>query len=337
MNCHLLVPDLFWPAAAGIEPYRDLELPALEALLARGRRARIAGASPERWLAAAYQLPDDLPLAPHALRGDGVDPGNDCWMRADPVHLRVHRDRLVLVDATRLALTPADTQEFIAALNAHFAPEGIRFSAPTPQRWYLKLATEPRLRTTPTAEAAGRSIEPLLPSGADCALWRRVFNEAQMLLHGHPRNQEREAQGQLPVNSVWLWGAGRTHEMAAAYDAVWSDHPLATGLAAASGAAAHRLPASGAMLLKELHGRTQLVVLASLPATAYGDATAWREAVLALEQSWLAPLLAGLKDATVAFLAFHGLGPDFGYAAELRHSDRFRFWRRTRPLHTYAA
>ncbi|MCB1639923.1 MAG: hypothetical protein KDI15_13865, partial [Thiothrix sp.] len=30
--------------------------------------------------------------------------------------------------------------------------------------------------------------------------------ELQMLLHQHPVNQARERQGQLPVNSLWLWG-----------------------------------------------------------------------------------------------------------------------------------
>ncbi|OGA21406.1 MAG: hypothetical protein A3I02_09220 [Betaproteobacteria bacterium RIFCSPLOWO2_02_FULL_67_26] len=337
MNCHLLVPNLYWPAAAGTEPYRGLEAPALETLLARGHRLRTGGASLERWLAAAYGLPAGLPLAPYALRGDGGDPGDDCWMHADPVHLRVHGDRLVLADATRLQVTPDEARAFIAALGAHFAAEGIAIIAPDPQRWYLRSADEPRLSTNPTAEVAGRSIEPFLPSGDDGAHWRRVINEAQMLLHDHPRNQEREARGELPVNSIWPWGAGRARRPATPYDAVWGGHPLATGLATAGGVAARRLPASGTELLKALNGRSQLVVLSSLPATAYGDLTAWRAAVSLLERDWLAPLLAGLADSGLNSITLHGLGPDFGQVSEYRPRDRLRFWRRTRPLHAYAA
>jgi hypothetical protein len=311
-------------------------VPALETLLARGRRSRTGGSSLERWMAAAWRLPAGLPLAPYALRGDGGDPGDDCWMHADPVHLKVHRDHLVLADATRLQVTPEEAREFIAALAAHFAAESIEIIAPDPQRWYLRTQDEPRLTTVPTAEVAGRSIDPFLPSGDDGARWRRVINEAQMVLHEHPLNQERETRNALPLNSIWPWGAGRTRHLAAPCDAVWSDHPLASGLATASAVAARRLPASGAELLKQLNGGSQLVVLSSLPTTAYGDLRAWRAAVSQLEHDWFAPLLAGLADSGLHSITLHGLGPDFGHVTEYRRHDRMRFWRRTRPLHAYA-
>ena len=336
MNCHLLVSDLFWPASAGNEPYNGLALPALETLLARGRRVRTAGASLERWLAAEYRLSDGLPLAPFSLRGDGGEPGRDYWMRADPVHLKLHGDRLILADASRLAVTPDEAREFVAALNSHFAGEGISFIAPSLPRWYLRTANAPRLRTTPTTEAAGRNVEAILPDGDDGARWRKVINEAQMLLHQHPCNEARERRGQLAVNSVWLWGPGRDRSLTAPYDTLWADHPLAAGLAAAGGAAVRPLPASGDSLVEARRGGTQLVVL-SLPATAYGDLADWRDAVAMLERLWIAPLLSGLRDASLESLTLHGLGPDYGYTSSLTGRDRLRFWRVRRPLHAYAA
>ena len=333
MNCHLLVPNLFWPVAAGAEPYRDLELPSLQALLARGRRIRTGGGSLERWLASTYGLPDELPLAPFALRGNGGEPGDHCWMHADPVHLRVHGDRLILADASRFSIAKEEASDFVEALNSHFAAEGVLFVAPSPQRWYLRLAAEPRMRAIPTAEMAGRNIQPFLPSGEDGARWRRFLNETQMVLHGHARN---EARGALPVNSVWLWGAGRGCPLASSYDVVWSDHPLAAGLAAASGAAMRPLPASGASLLRESGFKTPLVVVASLPATTYGDLAGWRDGIMALEQTWFAPLLAGLKSAALETLTLHGLGPDHGYTVTVSRRDLWRLWRRKRPLQAYA-
>jgi hypothetical protein len=334
MNCHLLVSDLFWPASAGNEPYSGLALPALETLLARGRGVRTAGASLERWLAAEYSLSDGLPLAPFSLRGDGGEPGRDCWMCADPVHLKLHGDRLILADASRLAVTAEEAREFVAALNSHFASEEILFIAPSPQRWYLRTAIVPQLRTTPTAEVAGRSVEALLPDGDDGARWRRVINEAQMLLHQHACNEARERRGQLGVNSIWLWGPGRDRSLTAPYDVVWAEHPLAAGLARAG--AAHPLPASGESLLEARRGKTQLVAL-SLPATAYGDLANWRNAVAMLERLWIAPLLSGLRNASLESLTLHGLGPDYGYTSSLTGRDRLRFWRVRRPLHAYAA
>ncbi len=333
MNLHLLVPELFWPAAAGVEPYRDLPLPALETLLARGARTRTAGASLERWLAAAHGLSDELPLAPHSLRGDGVDPGDHWWLRADPVHLKVHGDRLVLADASRLALKADEARQYVATLNTHFAGGGMTFVAPHPQRWYARLAAEPRLGTPPTAEVAGRSVAPFLPAGGGGAPWRKTVNEIQMLLHDHPCNSAREAGGQLPVNSVWLWGGGRGGRVATPYGALWADHPLVAGLGAASGIATRSLPASKALL--EPRRGTELVVLSSLPATAYGDLPQWREALASLERDWFGPLLHALQNGAIGSFTLHGLGPDFSYVSETRPRDRWRFWRARRPLHAY--
>ena len=134
MNCHLLVPDLFWPAAAGSEPYRDLALPGLETILGRGRHVRTAGTSLERWLAGAFALPPELPLAPYALLADGIQPGEHWWMQADPVHLKVHRDRLILADASRLDIGIEEAGDFVAALNVQLAPEQMSFFAPTDAR-----------------------------------------------------------------------------------------------------------------------------------------------------------------------------------------------------------
>ena len=37
---------------------------------------------------------------------------------------------------------------------------------------------------------------------------RRLQSEAQMLLHEHPLNQQREAQGKMTVNSIWISDTG---------------------------------------------------------------------------------------------------------------------------------
>ena len=336
MNCHLLVSDLFWPASAGNEPYSGLALPALETLLARGRRMKTPGASLERALAAQYHMSDALPLAPFSLRGDGGEPGTGWWMRADPVHLKIHGDRLVLADASRLAVTPEEARDCVAALNSHFASDAISFFAPHPERWYARTANEPRLRATPTSEVAGRSIEALLPQGNDGALWRRVVNEAQMLLHQQPCNQAREQQGQPAINSIWLWGPGRGGDLASSFGTVWANDPLAIGLAQASGSTARSLPHSGASLLQSREAGTHLLVIKQ-PLTAYGDLQEWRDAAEDLERSWTATLVAGLWDGALDSLTLHGLGPDYGYTSVLARRDRLRIWRTRRPLRAYAS
>jgi hypothetical protein len=343
MNCHLLVPNLFWPASAGAGPYLECALPGLEALFARGRREREAGCSMERWLARAFGLEsgDELPLAPFALRADGVDPGPHWWIAADPVHLKVHGTRLILAEASRFPIAQREADELVAALNAHFAARDITFLAPRPHRWYARTARSAPARMSPSAEVAGMPVESFLPAGEAGACWRAIINEAQMLLHEHRCNAQREARGELTVNSVWLWGGGRApvRTPAKPYGAVWADHPLAAGLAAASGAEVHALPASGAALVAGLAAaacdRVCLAVIDAPLATAYGDVQAWREAVLALEQRWLAPLLAAVHAGALDAITLHALGRDFGYRVAYTRRDRLRFWQIRRPLPAY--
>lgn len=340
MNCHLVIPNLFLPESAGAEPYRDLALPALETLLARGSHQRLSGMSLERWLAAAFRIASrqDLPLAPINLRGDGVDPGRACWVQADPVHLKVYRDQLLLVDASCFEITRDEAAAMTAALSAHFSADGIEFIAPVAQRWYARVRAEPRMLTTPTVETAGRGVEPFLPAGDDGPGWRRIANEAQMLLHGHPLNEAREQRGDLPINSVWFWGTGRLADISATapYAAVWSADPLSLGLAGIAGVPAHSLPRTGSQLLDSLRAipddRPQLIVIDELRAAVCGDAAAWRSALEDLEQRWFAPLLRAVKGRALQALTLYALGPDHSLSATYTRLDQYKLWQSRRPL-----
>ncbi|HET9483948.1 MAG TPA: phosphoglycerate mutase, partial [Xanthomonadales bacterium] len=80
--------------------------------------------------------------------------------------------------------------------------------------------------------AFGDDLLAHLPRGAGEARWRRLLNEAQVLLHQHPLNAARTAKAQLPVNSLWLWGAGPVPDWVRTDVAtVVSDDPLLVGLA----------------------------------------------------------------------------------------------------------
>ncbi len=89
MHCHLLLPDLFWPEREFRDIYSALDIPALEQLLAKGRRWQAETASVEAWLCDQFTVArrQDLPVAPYSLRADGGEPGGHHWFRADPVHL----------------------------------------------------------------------------------------------------------------------------------------------------------------------------------------------------------------------------------------------------------
>src|SRR6185503_13696827 len=219
MHCTLLIPHLFWPRATADAVTSGLALPSLGRFLARARAERFSPVTLEAWLCQAFEVErqQDWPVAPLTAALDNAEPDNDYehaktdaayWLRADPVHIRVDRDRALLVDNALFDLTNEEAQAFAAALNHHFTGDGIVFRAAAPKRWYVKLARAPRLSTHELSAVAGKDVQPFLPAGADALEWHRVFNEVQMLLHAHAVNDAREARGDPPVNSVWLWGGG---------------------------------------------------------------------------------------------------------------------------------
>src|SRR5437764_9027064 len=128
MHCELLAPGLF--AAPG-----ELRLPSLELLLARGRCTSAGSQTVETWLQEGFEL-DEEPLAAGALTllGAGNEPDQRFYVRADPVHLRLMRDRLVLAPAPALRIQREEAAALCEALNRHFAAE-LGLQMIDPDRW----------------------------------------------------------------------------------------------------------------------------------------------------------------------------------------------------------
>ena len=247
---------------------------------------------------------------------------------------------MVLVDSNEFSLSQQEADSLCGSLNAHFSADGLSLHPLRPQRWYLRSEAAPALETTPVAAAAaaGRSIDSLLPRGDDAAIWRAHLNDMQMLLHAHQVNAAREDAGDLPINGVWLWGAGtRADEISTPFDAVWSSDPFAQGLALAARSAAHNLSEGAAGLLRASADEgVALIVLDSLRQPAcYGDAHAWRESLQQLERDWVAPLLEALRQERIGMLSLHALGPKGVLSTEATRGDLRRFWRRVKPLTAY--
>jgi hypothetical protein len=336
VHLELLIPDL-------VPPYGDaahgLALPALERLLGRALKQSGDATSLEDWVCRAAGLADNPPVAAISLLGDGGTPGAAGWVRADPVHLRYARDRFVVETGPAATLTHDEAADLVATLNRHFAAEGLRFSAVNPRKWYVQTAAAPDVVLSPLDEAKGRSADAHAPTGPDAMAWQRFANEAQMLFHEHPVNQAREARGEAPINSVWFWGAGTLPAtLSHAYTTIWSDDATARGIALLGGAKAAPAPSTASQLLASASGSgRELVVLEALGKAAREEGLeVWRAKLMALDADWFAPLLAALKRDRIGMLSIHAISPQGSLSAETIRGDLMKFWRRTRPLATYA-
>jgi hypothetical protein len=321
MHCELLVPGLFG-APAGVR------LPALELLLARGRRTHDDAQSTERWLLAGFDLDlEATPAGALTLMAEGADHAEASWARADPVHLRLLRDRMIVIPAAAFSIARAEAEALCQTLNTHFSGR-LQIRVEAPSRWVARLGEDLALPAAGPLEVAGRTVV----AGPDADA---LLNEIQMALHEHPVNEAREARGEMPINSLWLWGAGRAPADArASWRSVTADEPIARGLARAARLPSRALAASGAHWLA--HGPEDgrhLIVLDQLRAPlALSDEAGAAQGLQALEQEWFAPLLDALRSGRVGMITVAVPDGTSSLSVETIRGDLRRFWRRARPL-----
>lgn len=353
MHLHLLIPELLWPEPEDGLAYQELgpaTLPALSRLLDRCPPRRESALAPETWLAQALEG-DRAPLAYRRWQGEGMAEGVGdrglldkttvpqqnpiqvpssrpiLWLCADPAHLRLHQEQVVLADSRDLGLTPEEAQALGAALGEHFSQAGdleVQCFTPHPRRWYLRLQggwLDPVWQATqapdgvslapaqdypapPLSAVTGRRLENLLPRSGGAPLARHLaalFNEAQMFLYAHPVNEAREARGQATVNSLWLWGAAwepaigpaQPADVSRPWNVLYSDDTLSRGLARSADVPVQALPDDYAGLASAA-GTVLAQIPDLLPPAQYQEAEDWRQALLDLEQCWFAPLLTAL-------------------------------------------
>jgi len=324
-----LVPYLFPPARLLEAAAQDLRLPALQTLLARGSRQTCPAEGVEAALCEALGIPrqQDWPLAPITLEADGGKAGESYWLRADPVHLRVMRDRIVLAGSDALSLSREEADALADAVTRHFGADLSPLPL-HPQRWYLRFPQVPRLTTTPLSVAVGRDIDPLLPQGPDAMRFRAALNELQMLLHAHPVNQAREARGELPVNSLWLWGGGCLPAARGIPLTIYTGDAEAQALGAFCRARVDASPTHFDAQILETEGGMLLDGLTL--SGQVGDAYGWRESLRELEQDWFVPLRGALR--RIGPRGLRLLDPINGKALHLHAHDAWRVWRRPRCL-----
>ncbi len=209
---HLMIPHAGALDEAARHAFGALPLPNLTALLARLSLA-------ETWGSDEFspQPPHHLALA--ALRGQAqpsaaawaVDADAElAWALMTPVHLAVGTDGVDVLPPAALQLSESDAARFAAVLQELWpTAEGWHWRMLDATRWAIGHATALEgLSAASIERAAGRPIEPWLP---DSRVLRRWQNEAQMLLHGHALNLEREARGEHAINSVWIGDIGRSN------------------------------------------------------------------------------------------------------------------------------
>lgn len=334
----LYLPGIFSLAHSGLD--NAPAAPGFEALLARAESQELASsASYEAGLFALFGIQQeqdaDLPIAAVTRTLDMSIIDNDWWLRADPVHLSLDRDRLILVDGQMLDISQEEANRLVAEIMEVFSADGWMLKAPCPNRWYLKTVRPPKIITAALSQVIAHDIHAFLPQGVDAKPWHTILNEIQIMLHASTVNVEREQRGQLPINSLWFWGGGRLpRSTTLSWSQVWSNEPISMALTRLAGGLPKNTPSSFEdwRKLADKSGEHLVIFTDVHDATLYSDAAHCQQILQGLEKNWMHPLWLALKKNILAQVTItDGLGKTFS----LTGKQARRWWRRRRSLAFY--
>ena len=186
------------------------------------------------WLCAktGVRKQTDWPVGAILSRAASAQNGPHYWLCAEPVHLVVDRDSLFILPRGQLVLSADESLALFNSLAEYFAPERLQMTYIAPHLWCIGHSTPQDLVTTDTDLAIARGVGPCLPSGRDANWWQRQVTAAQMVLHDHPVNAERERRGEVDVNSLWLWGGGMSPVIEKRFDKIVTVDPLLQAIGA---------------------------------------------------------------------------------------------------------
>ncbi len=305
----ILLPFGLPPAGMAADLLRGLKTPALATLIARTKSVTqqsfdsFSPALPhEAWLAQQFGLapqhPSDNspPIAPALMKALGLKPLAGMWFILQPVHIHVARDHLVLTDPRQLPLQEQESRALFDTALPLFEEAGKALVYGNAQTWFMRAVDWHGLQTSTPDAACGHNIDIWMPKGGAARDWRKLQNEVQMHWHTDPVNTAREARGNKPVNSLWLWGgASMTMETGPCrYQEVFNLSGWMRGLRQFP---LRQMQDCGPADVIAVAPECGLLVLDTLAGPALsGDWASWLEAFQAIEAEWLAPLLAALQE-----------------------------------------
>ena len=316
MHFTLLVPGALVPGELAVALTASLDTPNLKTRLLRATLTgnsvspRGSGAHFD-WLAnKLFSQPAPAPTGPYAYAQlAGAAAPVFVW-HADPVHIQVARDHLMVQSLDHDAPTSKEASALIAVANEVLFDTGCEL-VNVGERWFLLSDRDWQIEAQPLAAVNEAAVE--MPAGRDAQIWNRLHNEIQITWHAHAVNAERESNGVRTINALWLHGGGRWKPLPPiGFGQVKSGAPEWQGAARAAGA--RGVPAGARSI------DTALVVIDDAwVAKQRQDWGAWLQTMTAIDH-----MLVEHAGASIDLI----FGGDTLRAFRSQPSDRYKPWRR---------
>ncbi|PLX89511.1 MAG: phosphoglycerate mutase, partial [Desulfuromonas sp.] len=145
----------------------------------------------------------------------GVELGpDDVSFRLNLVWLEAHYGKLYMGDFSAGHISSEDSGKLVQTLQQELGDEDFTFYPGVSYRHLLVWKNgRDKMICVPPHDISSQSIENHLPQGDGAAELISLTTSAQLVLNNHPVNHDRIERGEVPANSIWLWGQGRKPNM----------------------------------------------------------------------------------------------------------------------------
>lgn len=242
--------------------------------------------------------------------------GNDVAVRCNVVALKHSGADSEMEDFSAGHIGTGEAAELLESLQRRVDGKGVRFY---PGVSYRHLMVWPGgndgVVTTPPHDIHGKKITEYLPKGEGAELLLELMEVSREVFSDHPVNRKRVEAGQLPGNSIWLWGQGKAPGMVPFRDryglsgSVVAAVDLIKGIGVYAGFRQVNVPGAtgytdtnfrgkGEHALRELAERDFVLIHVEAPDEAghNGDALTKVRTIERIDEEILGPLLARARD-----------------------------------------
>lgn len=135
---------------------------------------------------------------------------DDVAFRCNLVVLGETDGQRTMADFSGGHITTEEARLLIDTLNAELGSDSFRFYPGVSYRHCLVWRQgQLGIKLTPPHDITGRAVAEYLPSGEGAAQLQHLMDASQQIFRAHPLNRQRRDHGEVPITSIWLWGAGK--------------------------------------------------------------------------------------------------------------------------------
>ena len=143
-----------------------------------------------------------------SLHAGVKNPSETVWL-AELSAISVGREGATIAHPASFEVTPDEADALFDAVSGLWTDRAISVLPINARQWRIWLDPNASTRSLTPAATAEMRLTDWWPQEDSLREWRRLLNEIQMVWHEHPVNLARAERGEVPINSLWLFGGAQ--------------------------------------------------------------------------------------------------------------------------------